>query len=249
MKYIILILVLGLIGLFIKLRFYNWKKVKDLFKELSIVVCGKRGSGKDTLMSAIAWKKKHNSNVMLQKDTNIINLHEIIIPQVDRIGLTNGTKYNLDPSSYEQFNNITFISDSQVYFPNWDDSALKKEYPSLPIVYSLWRHLFNAPLHFNTQNLERLYKILREQAEDCIMCLGCVFLPFYCVMKVRYYERARDCIEGLKPIHVGLFRKGNPDYNIEQSKRWEIKDYFLIIPRYKINHDTHYFKKLIFKEN
>lgn len=236
--------------IFIKLRFINWMKIQNMFTHLSIVVCGKRGSGKDTLMSAVAYHKNHNSNVQLQKNTNIINLHQMMLPDnFTRQGLTNGIHYDLDYEKYSIFQNMTFVSDAQVYFPSWDDSNLKKEYKSLPVVYALWRHLYNAPLHWNTQNIERLYKILREQLDDCIMCLGTLWLPLHICMKVRYYERAKDCVEGLKPLSVGFLKKGNPDYKIEQSKRWEIKDYILVIPRWKVQHDTRYFKRIIFKED
>lgn len=245
-KIIIFIFLIITSIIFIRVRFINTHKIKKMFKDLSIVVCGKRGKGKDTLMSFVAYGQEHNSNVPLQDYTNMILMKDLMIPDFTRKVITTNSNLDLNYLDYKKFNNITFISDSQLYFPNYEDSALKKEYPYLANTYQVWRHLFDAGLHFNTQNLSRLWIILREQIEDCIMCLGCVWLPFYCLMKVRYYESAEDCIKKLRPIKSGLFKSSAQ--KVEESNRNEIYEMWLLIPRRYINHDSRYFKKIVLSE-
>ena len=58
----------------------------------------------------------------------------------------------LDFKKYQFLEKPTIISDAQINFPNFEDSQLKKDYPSLAISYQVWRHLYNNSLHFNTQN-------------------------------------------------------------------------------------------------
>ena len=52
-----------------------------------------------------------------------------MIPNLNRHALMTGKCLNIDYSKYKQFENATFISDAGIYFPNYDDTQLKKEYP------------------------------------------------------------------------------------------------------------------------
>lgn len=249
----IFIILLILIGLFIVVRFIyyrfvNTKIIRSYFNQLSITVCGKRGTGKDTLFSYITYKTENNSNIIYNKNTNLIKLNDLMIPGLSREKLVLGVKGFTNFSKYSHFDNDTFISDANIYFPNYEDAQLKKEYSSLPISIALWRHLYNGSLHFNCQVNSRLWKLIREQIEDTIMCLGSKRGLLYTKLKLRYYERPEDAEKGLKPLEVGFFKKMNADIKIENSKRWEIKDYTLLIPNRMVTHDTRYFKNIIFKK-
>lgn len=247
-KILFIFLCLFLFVRFIYYRFINTYIIKSYFKKLSVMVCGKRGTGKDTLFSYVAYKKNNNSNIKINDHTNVINLDDICIPNLTRQQLVKGNNGFAKFSDYSHFDNISFISDSGIYYPSFDDSILKKEYPSFATSIAIWRHLYNSGLHFNCQVNTRLWKILREQIEDTIMCLECKRGLLYTKLKLRYYESPRDAELCLKPIKIGFFRKGNPDYNIELSKRWEIKDYTLFIPNRMITHNSRAFKDIIFKK-
>jgi len=244
---IFIIITIIITFIIIKWTIINPKKIRKYFNNLSITVCGKRGKGKDTLMSYIAYGMEHNSNVKLQNNTNIIELKDLLIPELTRQKLVSGQFEKIEFEDYKKFKNMTFISDASIYFPNYEDAALKKEYTSLATSIAIWRHLYNCPIHFNVQNYDRLWKILREQIEDSIMCINCKYFKKFIYLKVRYYESSKDCVNNLKPIQKKLIGKSD-DMRIEESKRYEIKDYRLIIPRYKVNHDSYYFKKIVFKE-
>lgn len=232
---------------FIHIRVINTYKIKQLFKANNLVICGPKGSGKDTLMSWATYGIEHNCNVPLHENTNVIQLSQIMIPNLTRDNLVLKKHLDLNYNDYKIFENMTLISDSQLYFPSYDDSGLKKEYPFIANTYSIWRHLFNSPLHFNTQNIDRLWKILREQLDEVIMCLDVHYGFFYVKSHVRYYERAVDAIKGLKPLKIGLFSKSD-EKEVEDSQRWEIKDYTLLLPKYKCQQDSYYFKKIVFRK-
>ena len=244
----ILMYILIGIGLFIflKRRYWNTFIIRKYFKKLSIMVCGKRGSGKDTLFSYIVYNKKNNSNIKINKKTNVINLEQINIPNLSRKDLVNGKVGFANYEDYKQFENITLISDSGIYYPSFDDTQLKKDYPSFAISIAIWRHLYNSPLHFNCQVHDRLWKLLREQIEDIIKCLSCKRGLLYTKLKVRYYENANDCENNLKPLHKSFWR--NQEISIENSKRGLIQDFTLLIPNRMITHNTRAFKDIVFKK-
>lgn len=246
-KIILLLSVIIFLIYFIYVRFINTLIIRKFFKSTGIMVCGKRGKGKDTLFSYIAHNKKHNCNIKLNDKTNIISLNEICIPGLSRQLLVNGVKGYCNFEDFQKFDNPTFISDSGIYFPSYDDAQLKKEYPSFAITIAIWRHLYESGCHFNCQVNSRLWKVLREQIEDTIMCLSCKRGLLYTKLKVRYYESPRDAELGLKPLKNNLIRS-NSEIKVENSRRWIIKDYTLLIPNRKITHDTRAFKKEVFNE-
>ena len=114
MNILIIILVIGLlafiIGWFIVCRFHNTKIIKSYFNSLSITVCGKRGSGKDTLFSYISHNTQHNSNIPLHPNTNVITLDQLMIPGLSRKSLVYKSSLDIDFEKYKQFENPTYIS-------------------------------------------------------------------------------------------------------------------------------------------
>ena len=127
MYLIIYILLAILLFIWFKRRYWNTFVIRKYFKKLSIMVCGKRGSGKDTLFSYIAYKKKNNSNIKINEKTNVINLEEINIPNLSRKDLVNGVVGYANYEDYKKFENITLISDSGIYYPSYEDYQLKKQ--------------------------------------------------------------------------------------------------------------------------
>lgn len=250
MKYVIIILFIILIIVFIKFRFINTHFVKNCRDCLSLTICGKRGSGKSCLSSYLAYGIKHNSNIPLQKNTNIISVRSLNIDsRLNRTTFTNiqpGESLNIDFSKFKHFNKCTFIDDAQIYFPNYEDNILKKEYLSLPNAYCIWRHLFDSGLIFNIQIGGRLWKLLREQIEDTIKVEYVKWFPIYAFMKIIYYEYPEDCEKNLKPIHSLI---SNAEIKVENSARGEIKVLHLLIPRRFINHNTRYFRYLVFNHD
>lgn len=248
--HILILIGLGiLIVYFVYLRFVNTLKLRSLFKKLSIVLCGKRGKGKDVIFSYVARGKKHNSNIILQPNTNLIHLNELIIPELSRKNLVDNSFNKIDRELYKKFDNITLISDAGIFFPNWDENNLKKEYKELPITWAIWRHLFDNGCHFNIQKCGRLWKLLREQIEDVIEIENINIGLFYMKLKLIHYERVEDAELGLKPLKKPIFKtKKDNNISIENSKRGLIEVFSVLIPKRLIKHDTKYFRKVVFKD-
>lgn len=246
---ILILIVCVLLIYFIYIRFINTLKLRNLFKKLSIVLCGKRGKGKDVLFSYIAKGKKHNSNIELQPNTNLITLSELIIPELSREKLVNNSFKKIEREPYKKFDNLTLVSDAGIYFPNWDENKLKYEYKELPITWAIWRHLFDNGCHFNIQKCGRLWKLLREQIEDVIEVIDIKKGLFYFKLKLVHYERLEDAELGLKPLKKPIL-KSKKDNNIwiENSKRGNIEEFCVLIPKRFIKHDTKYFRKVVFYE-
>lgn len=241
---------LVLIIYFIWLRFINVLYLKRIFKRLSVILCGKRGYGKDTIFSFLSYRKKHNSNIPLQKNTNLITVKDLGIPNLTRESLLNYTFKPLNRSNFKHFDNITFISDAGIFFPNWDDMNLKKNYSNIPLTWSIWRHLYDNGCHFNIQKFGRLWKLLREQAEDVIEIQDFNRGLIYSKIKMIHYSDIKDCELSLKPLkkNFHIFKRSDI-VDIENSKRGDIKEFTVLIPNYKINHNSRYFKKIIFEED
>lgn len=249
---IVLIIVLLIISYtFIKYRFINTKKIRQLFKDnVSVGVCGARGMGKDTLFSYISsYEKEHNSNISLHPYTNVVSLKSIMIPGISRRNLTDGIKLNIDREKYSFLDNTTYISDSAIYFPNYEDEVLKKEFPYFCSELAIWRHLFEGNIHFNIQRHGKLWLQIREHIQVLIECRGCTWLPFYCILHLRYFENVKDYEDGKTPLAVPIFKKRDTNIIVERSTRGMIMDFTLLIPRRKVEHDDKIFRKIVFKES
>lgn len=253
MIWVLAIIIFGVLSLitliiFICKRFIIPHRVKRLFNSLSLCVCGDRGSGKDTLFSYVARKIPHNSNCPLQPHTNLISLDELMIPNLNRRLLVDGYRFNVDFNDYKKFENMTFISDAGIHFPSYEDAKLKKEYDNLAISIAIWRHLYNAPLHFNCQRSSRLWLILREQINHIVDMHGVIWGIFYCKISFTYYENVKDYEDGKTAISKPLLMKEDSNIIVEKSNRGIIQDYEILIPKRYIKHNTHYFKEIVFKE-
>lgn len=250
-KYILFVIIgLYFVIKFIKIRFINPRHIRNFFSDhLSVAVVGPRRMGKDTLMSWVSsFDKEHNSNIALHPNTNVISFSDIMIPGINRKTLINGYHLNIDRTKYSFLDNNTYISDTALYFPNYEDEQLKKEYPYFSSQLAIWGHLFEGTIHFNIQRFSKLWLQIREHIYTLLECRGCNWFGPYCLIKVRYYESTLDYEEGKTPLIVPLFKGRNPEIAVAKSSRGEIKDYWLLLKRRRIQHDTHVFRKIVFKE-
>lgn len=247
---IIVFTILFFVLKYIKIRFRNPRIIRRFFQEhVSVAVVGARRMGKDTLMSWVSsFDKEHNSNIALHPTTNVVSFNDIMIKGINRHTLVNGSHLNIDPKKYDFLNNNTYISDTSLYFPNYEDDALKKEYPYFSSQLAIWGHLFTGTIHFNIQRFSKLWLQIREHIYTLVECRGCNWLPFHVLIKVRYYENVKDYEDGKTPLLVPIFKGRSTDIAVERSNRGVIKDYWLLLRRKRIEHDTHIFKKIVFKE-
>lgn len=222
------------------------------FKNGNVSVCGLRGRGKDLL----------TANVVVRRRT----------PYVCNIDY-GGLWYPLDFSAidcggntYENFisgdvkqyvypypkGTDVYISDAGVILPSQYCNELNKKFPYLATFVALTRHLGRANVHFNVQNLNRMFDKVREMSDTYINCNRCLYLPFGIVLqKITVYDKYQSCVERCKPcrVHVPLFNRiarmqAKTYIDNFVNTHGEIKSYWLIY-RNKSKYDTHHFEKLL----
>ena len=116
----------------------------------------------------------------------------------------------------------------------------------MPILYALSRQLYGNNIHCNTQNLERAWKALREQADFYVRCKRTYKLPFILITSVityDKYESAKQCYEPVKNRLMNKYSKAEVDiYNAEKG---EIKKGLVFNLKSKVKYDTRYFEKVL----
>lgn len=131
--------------------------------------------------------------------------------------------------------------------PNFVDTTLKKKYPSLPVAYAVWRHLYNAPIHINSQNVERTWKLIREQADGYVLARGVFRLGAFAIVKCTYYDRIESAKKELSPMKSTLFNKYNKaELNLFEANNGLVKDFYIFAPAWRNRYDSRYFKGKFF---
>ncbi len=149
------------------------------------------------------------------------------------------------PNTYENFfqgryivvkkvleeDNLFLYSEGGLSFPNFLDNQLKKIYSSAPLGIALARQLWGLKFIVNTQNIERVWKMFREQIGDYIICNSCRYNVFrlggrVVVLKCSYFRR-----------------------QILSDKIEKIRDLKIVFKLRKDHYDTRYFHKKLFGTN
>lgn len=226
------------------------RRIIRMFRENNVMVFGRRGKGKDLLFQEIiaCRHEGYQANISYgYKQTRQIN----------------GNSLSVAPNTYEDFinGNITtikkdeslervdaYFSDAGTIFPSQMDSKLHREFPSLPIYYALSRHLYASNIHLNTQNLERVWKALREQADYFIQCRGVIHLPFMLIIRTTEYDKYKSALAELLPVKGGglfnSFKKA--ETAVYNATNGYIQDGYFIVWKRHIKYDTRAYHKILF---
>lgn len=230
------------------------RKIVDIFDNQNIIVCGKKGKGKDVLFgNCIARiKRPYISNLDYTKDDRYIPLD---LSKLDCGGntwrnLVSG-KINYYVSPYPDKTNV-YISDAGNYFPCQYDKDLNKEFPEFPTWLSLSRHLQDCVCACNSQMFERPWKHIRDQAEEVyIRCMDCKIICGIVFASFIMYDRELSCIDAVPPFPYKepIFKKKTDKINIDLEKAkyliayGNIKKYTYICIN-KSKHDTRAFRSM-----
>lgn len=185
---------------------YGSKDILAVFRTGNVIVAGHKGRGKDLLFQyVIAAREKrgeiHAANIKYTNNTKIRPI----------------TYYSLKSNTLENFVNDKFereaqdfiekedyyISDAGVHLPSQDHNRLQKQYPTLPIVYALSRHLGQFSIHANAQEFCRIWDKLREQADYFIYCEKAkVLFKKIAFQRVILYDRYETALAHIQPYKV-----------------------------------------------
>lgn len=219
------------------------------FKHCNVLVAGKKGSGKDLLTQWVINKRKkfYYSNISYGGYHKIVKLKQVSCDPNDYDHIVND-KIVKQPHFFKEKCDI-YISDIGIYLPSYMDSKLYVKFPSMPIYYALSRHLANNNVHCNTQNIERGWKALREQADFYIQVkrtykiFGFLFITKY--YSYDNYESARQNIKPLKARLLNKYSKAQVDeYN---ALHGEIRRGFIFQFKHQLKYDTRAMEKILLK--
>lgn len=230
------------------------KLKKKYFDKGNVSVCGLRGTGKDILFGNIIArnKKDYISNLDYTNDKrfHLFNLEKL------NLGKNNYKHFlsyclNYYKWEYPYFTDI-YISDAGVYFPSQYCSELNRDYRYFPNYMALSRQVSHNNVHFNVQNLNRVWDKIREQSDIYIMCLSCKVVFGLVLLKIRIYDKYESCVNRVKPcrIKVPLFAKKDIKLQCKMHVDKFIEKNGLVVNRFlifrnKSKHDTFMFEKLL----
>lgn len=219
-------------------------------KKDSLIVFGKKGHGKTLLFSEMTRSDKKgylSTTDFKHRKQEIIDYGAVnVSPNTWEDVLNNKiTKINYKPSWEKK---PIYLDDAGIFLPNFADSQLKKKYPSLPIAYAVWRHLYDSPIYINSQSVDRTYKLIREQADGFINCRGVVRFGPLAFIKCTYYDRINSAKNELTPMGSRLFNKfSKAEVDSFRAQNGTIKNFLIFAPKWRNKYDSRYFKSVFFK--
>jgi len=196
-----------------------------------------RKSGKDLTFAHVINLRGdyHYANMPYNDDTSVEALDTLSVGNSYEAFLDNDIK-QIDPY-FEDLRDF-YISDAGIYLPCQYNKELNVKYPSLPLFYALSRQLHRMNIHANIQNLGRLWDKLREQADGYIWVRKSVEFDEYFIVHTVTYDRYMSAVLQLLPSK-------DKQYNATNG---EIVERKFKVPKVSLKFDTHYFRKLIFKD-
>lgn len=224
------------------------KKIIKLFNRGNVSVCGLRGAGKDMLFANVALRRKlpYVSNT---------NYGGQFIP-LDPAALDCKNTYrdfingSLSPYVYPYADGTDFyIADGGIYFPSQYQGELSKQYGYLSTFMALSRHLGDCNVHYNVQNLNRMWDKIREQSDIYIRCCWCKVFLGIVFQKVIIYEKYESAVNRVPPFYLK-----RPLINPDRLQTWQIQKQNYTIahgevkPRLLIYRNRSKYNTRVFKE-
>jgi len=257
--------------LIVAVRFLIFMKHKELLKYVSAntIIHGPRRSGKGLIYQYFINKNPEPVLTNIDYGPNSI----IIDPETYFNSISPNTakdflqkKVTIVPKIEEWERKPYALDDGSLYFPNYEDYLLKKLYPSISLFIPVQGHLYDTFTVINIQDIERLYKLLKElQMDGYIKArstngFGYIWsrLPVlrkYAFIRWRYHQKIDSAINDILPFEkLGLLSKNNPMFTSTSSAlkqqytgvNGNIVDGFLFMKKSKIYYDTRIYHKVFF---
>lgn len=218
------------------------------FSNASVIVAGKKGSGKDLLFQFVIKKrKKAFANMSYGNNVEVRDISTLSVAPNTYDSFIKGKIQKVDNNYPDGVD--YFLSDGGIYLPSQYHGLLDKQYPSLPIFYALSRQLNNMRIHVNTQNFNRLWDKLREQADSYFKCLFAhVLFKRLVIQRVRFYSKYESAVNNVLPFPKhGRGDEIQAQYLTYCAQNGIIKDMYIVYLLPKKHYDTRYFQKVIYR--
>lgn len=237
---------------------YGNRELLRMFRTGNVIVAGHKGRGKDLLFQYVISARERDGEI-----------HAANIEFTEKTTVRPPKWYELHGNTYKNFVTGKYVIENKQYIEQEDyyisdvgtampaqlGRTLEKEYPTLPIVYALSRHLGNFSIHCNAQNFGRVWDKLREQGDYYIYCEKAIVL-FHKIAIQRFviYDRYQSALSNVQPYKCtrrvfGLLPPKPEDYaraNEHNARYGTIRRYTMwhILP--KKHYDTRHFHKVIY---
>lgn len=249
---IVILIALGILAiwaLFTMVKCILGRAYLKKLKEDSLIIFGKKGKGKTLLFSEMTRmdkKKGYLSNTDFKhKKQTLINPSDISIYPNTWEDILNGKYVKIEKKEFE--GKPVYLDDSGIFLPNFADAMLKRLYPSMPPAFAVWRHLYNAPIHINSQDVNRVWKLLKEQQNGAIQCRKTVRIGPFAFIHCTYYSNLESAAKELYPMKDTIFNKYNKaELNLYTANNGIIKDFIIFAPTWRNKYDSRYFKSKFF---
>lgn len=244
------------------MRYYSY--AKD-----NVIIFGGRGRGKGMLFQKLAISlRKFLSNIYYGENTIVTE------PKTYYNSISPNTALNFlsgkvtAVKKHDDWEGIPYLlDDTALYFPNYNDNVLKTLYPSITLKIPVLRHLYGTYTVFNVQQIERIWKPLRElQDGGYIKALRVrgkswfwrqlPVLRKYFIVSYRYYEMEQAALNGMLPFNrTGItndlasklyMSTAKALQEMYESANGKIFDGWLFVPRKKIKYDTRIYHYVFF---
>jgi len=220
-----------------------------IFRHSNVLVFGKKRKGKDLIFQKVINKRKEEyfANIPYGKKYTHIDLKEVSVAPNTYDDLIMGTIKKIPRDETREKRDI-YISDGGVHLPSQYNNVLNKQYPSMPLYYSLSGHLYDSNVHVcYNGSINRLWDKLREQADDYIRALGTIKFFGLFFTKLRYFETFESAEKNLLPMPSALFNKEQKALKKQfDATNGQIKDMWIIQRKKHLYYDTRYFKTVFF---
>lgn len=244
---IIVLIVIILVNIFKYINFKHY--LLRGFKEGNVITFGRKRRGKD-LVHQYVINHRHNfyyGNISYGGKHKIIQLKDVSLEPNTYDNLIRGNVVKI-PHKFKEGADI-YISDIGNFLPNYKDSQLYKEFPSMPLFYSLSGQLFASNVHCNSQSVERGWKALREQADFYVWAHRTKKLfGFIFITSLTTYEKYESARLGLMPMKKRMFNKfSKAEYDKYCATNGVIRNGFIIQFKSSLKYDTRAFEKILLK--
>lgn len=250
----VIIAFIGILGVIWALRFKRGiKAVNECFLNGNVIVFGLKGCGKDLTFNKVINYQNRPCYANIPYNKLLCTIKPI-------------KDFSVEPNTFETLlnddikivkkinkeNTDYYISDGGNFLPSQYNNILCKLYPSLPLYYSLNRHLTNSCIHINTQNLMRVWDKLREHTAFFIKAAGTYKIFGFLITRVIIYDKQDTAKAQLEPYKAtGIIKRAESRANEEQFKaqNGRVEEHWIIQHKSKVYYDSRYFHRLLYGYN
>lgn len=224
----------------------------ECFNNFNCAVFGLRGKGKDIIFNKVINCRNVNCYATIPYNKELCTektLEEFSVSPNTFENIMSGD-IKIIPKTLKEETDL-YISDAGNLLPAQNSAQLVKKYPGFPAFYSLSRHLYNMNIHYNTQYLNRVWNLLREQTGRFIMAeKTSSFLGIFLITSFTIYDREQSALSQLKPFKAGIFNTDAKALKSDfEAKHGSVESFKIIQLKKHIYYDSRFFHKRIFGYN